>query len=247
MSAKSGALAAASVRDTDIYCTLVVMSPKPQHQPPRAIGYLRVSTSEQTDSGAGLAAQRSALQAEADRRGWDITFAEDAGYSAKDLNRPALTAALVELDAHRADVLMVAKLDRLSRSVHDFTGIVARASKRQWSVVCLDLGIDTTSPTGNLMANIVASTAEYERQLIGQRTKDALAAKRAAGVRLGRPQSLPLDVVRRVVEERQAGRSFRAIAAGLDADRVPTARGGGVWHASTVRAVAESQAAQLIH
>lgn len=222
------------------------MAPDLRHEPARAIGYVRVSTAEQAGSGAGLDAQRAALQAEADRRGWDLVLVEDAGYSAKDLDRPGLRRALEDLDAHRADILMVSKLDRLSRSVHDFTGVLAQAAKRDWSVVCLDLGVDTTSPAGELQAHVVASMAHYERRLIGQRTKDALAARKAAGVRLGRPQVLPADVVARIVAEKAAGRSLRAIGAGLEADGVATARGGSTWHASAVRAVLASQAAQQL-
>jgi DNA invertase Pin-like site-specific DNA recombinase len=219
------------------------MTPDLHHQPPKALGYLRVSTEEQASSGAGLAAQRAALEAEAQRRGWDLELVEDAGVSAKDLNRPALTEALARLDAHQADVLLVTKLDRLSRSVHDFTGLLARAQRCRWSLVCLDLGVDTTTPAGELQAHVVASMAHYERRLIGQRTKDALAAKKAAGVRLGRPQSLPLEVVRRVVAERDAGRTWQSIADALVSDGVPTARGGTTWRVSTVQAVYKSQAA----
>src|SRR4051794_29938711 len=98
------------------------MAPALNHQPPRALGYCRVSTGGQVDSGAGLDAQRTALQAEADRRGWKLELVIEEGLSAKDLNRPALSAALARLDKGEADVLMVSKLDRLSRSVKDFGG-----------------------------------------------------------------------------------------------------------------------------
>lgn len=219
------------------------MAPALIHQPPRAIGYLRVSTDEQVGSGLGLAAQRAALVAEAERRGWTLELVEEDGRSGKDLNRPVLAAALDRLDRHEADVLVVAKLDRLSRSVHDFSGLLLRAQRCGWSIVLLDLGIDTTTPTGELMGNIVASTAQYERRLIGQRTRDALAAKKAAGVRLGRPQTLSGDVVARIVAAHRDGKSLRRIGAELEADGVPTARGGATWQASTIKAVLGSQAA----
>ncbi|SDN51241.1 Site-specific DNA recombinase [Klenkia soli] len=188
-------------------------------------------------------AQRAALRAEAERRGWDLELVEDAGYSAKDLNRPALTDALERLDRHRADVLVVSKLDRLSRSVHDFSGLLQRAERRGWSVVIVDLGVDTTTPAGEANATVMSAFAQLERRLIGQRTREALAAKRAAGVRLGRPQALSGDVVARVVGMRRDGASFRTIAAQLQDEGVPTARGGATWHASSVKAVCESQAA----
>lgn len=212
----------------------------------RALGYIRVSTDEQADSGAGLSAQRRALRAEAKRRGWHLELVEDAGYSGKDLNRPALADALDRLDRRRADVLVVSKLDRLSRSVRDFGGLLDRAGKRGWSVVCLDLGVDTTTPVGEFTANVVASASQYERRLIGQRTRDALAERRAAGVVLGRPRVLPVDVVARIVSEHRAGLSMRRIAGGLTADGVPTARGGAAWSSSSVQAVLGSQAAAAV-
>jgi DNA invertase Pin-like site-specific DNA recombinase len=106
--------------------------------------------------------------------------------------------------------------------------------------VALDLGVDTTTAAGEMMANVLASFAQYERRIIGQRTRDALAIKRAQGVRLGRPRTLAGDVRARIVAEREEGRSLRAIAAGLDVDGVATAQGGARWYPSTVRAVLES-------
>ncbi len=210
-----------------------------------ALAYVRVSTLEQRDSGAGLAAQRAAVEAEAARRGWELLeIVEDAATSAT-LDRPGVVEVLARLDRREADVVIVAKLDRLTRSVRDFADLCERATRRGWAIVALDLGVDTTTPVGELVANITASTAQYERRLIGQRTREALAAKRAAGVHLGRPAALPAAVVERIVAERAGGASLRAIAAGLDRDGVSTAHGGTRWHASTVRDVLRSQAAAL--
>jgi DNA invertase Pin-like site-specific DNA recombinase len=217
-----------------------------EEQQVRALGYIRVSTDEQVGSGLGLDAQRATLLAEAERRGWYLDLVVEDGRSAKDLNRPALVEALERLDRKQADVMVVAKLDRLSRSVADFGGLLDRAGKRGWSVVCLDLGVDTTTPVGEFTANVVASASQYERRLIGQRTREALAVKRAQGVRLGRPSVLPAVVVGRIVAEQRSGRSFRAIAAGLTADGVPTARGGATWSSSSVQSVLRSQDAAAL-
>jgi DNA invertase Pin-like site-specific DNA recombinase len=203
----------------------------------RALGYVRVSTDGQVDSGAGLAAQRAALTAEADRRGWSLELVTEDGLSAKDLNRPALVEALARLDRHDADLLMVSKLDRLSRSVHDFSGLLDRAKRRGWALVCLDIGVDSSTVAGEFMANMIANAAQYERRLIGQRTSAAMQAKRQAGATFGRPDRVPAEVVARVVAERAAGRSLAAIAAGLDADEVPTAHKGRRWYPSTVAAM----------
>ena len=215
--------------------------------PARVVGYLRVSTSEQADSGAGLDAQRTAITAEAARRGWTLVEVfTDAGLSGKTLRRPGLDAALAAVTDGGADVLVVAKLDRLSRSVVDFGLLLDRAQRQGWGVVALDLGVDTTTPAGELVANVMAAVAQWERRVIGQRTKDGLAAKRAGGVRLGRPSVLPADVVDRVVAERAAGRSLQAIADRLNADGVPTARGFGVWLQQSVGALLRSQAARQL-
>lgn len=211
----------------------------------RALGYVRVSTDQQVTSGLGLDAQRRALRAEARHRGWQLELVVEDGLSAKDLRRPSLTAALERLDRGDAELLVASKLDRLSRSVADFGGLLDRAKRRGWAVVLLDLGVDTTTPAGELTANVVASTAQYERRLIGQRTRDALAEARSRGVRLGRPQVLPEDVVARIVSEQRHGMSLLRIAFGLTSDEIATARGGSAWSASSVQAVLRSQAGQL--
>lgn len=211
----------------------------------RVIAYVRVSTEEQRGSGAGLAAQRAAILAECQRRGWRLVdVIEDAGYSAKDLKRPGVRIALELLREGGADALVAAKLDRLSRSMLDFAGIMAAAQKQGWGLIALDCAVDTTTPAGEAMANVLATFAQFERRLISQRTKDALAAKRAQGVRLGRPRRLPQRVVKRILQERAEGRTLSAIAEGLNQDRVPTAQGGQRWYPSTVRAVLRSSELQ---
>ncbi|GAB2736780.1 recombinase family protein [Sinomonas soli] len=220
------------------------MPTKPRHSPPRAIGYVRVSTEEQVVSGLGLDAQRREIQAKADAAGWRLEFIEDAGLSGKSMARPGIQDALQRLNARKADILVVAKLDRLSRSLADGAAVMQQAMRRGWSLVSCDAGdIDMSTPTGEALAGSMLVFSQLERRLIGQRTAAALAVKRANGVRLGRPQALSDDVVRRVLEQREAGLSMAAIAAGLEADSVPTAREGSHWHASTVRAVLLSQRA----
>ena len=97
--------------------------------------------------------------------------------------------------------------------------------------------MDTSTPAGEMMANVLATFAQFERRMIGQRTKDALAQKRAAGVRLGRPRSLSEQVVQRIVNQRATGETLQSIADGLNTDGVATAQGGSLWRPSSVRAV----------
>lgn len=205
------------------------------------IGYLRVSTEEQAVSGLGLADQRTVIAVEAERRGWtDVKYLADEGFSAKNLSRPAIATALDMLGRGDASILVVSKLDRLSRSLLDFATLMDRAKREGWQLVVLDLAIDTTAPSGALMANVMACFAEYERQLIGARTSAALQQLKAQGKRLGRPRTLPAEVTERVVRERSTGMTLAAIARGLNADAVPTARAGACWYPSTVRAVLRS-------
>ena len=179
----------------------------------RVIGYVRVSTDEQSVSGAGLEAQRRAIAAECKRRGWELVRTlEDHGYSAKDLRRPGVREALQTLEAGEASALVVAKLDRLSRSMLDFTGLMGKAQRQGWALVALDCAVDTSTASGEAMANMLATFAQFERRLIGQRTREALAMKRASGVRLGRPPTVPQKIVQRIQRQRARGDSLRAIA-----------------------------------
>jgi DNA invertase Pin-like site-specific DNA recombinase len=149
--------------------------------------------------------------------------------------RPGLEVALEAVEGGEAEALVVAKLDRLSRSLLDFAGLIERARKRGWSLVALDLGVDTSTPSGEMMASVLATFAQFERRLIGQRTKDALAVKRAQGVRLGRPRAMSTESVARVQELAALGLSSAAIARRLNGEAVPTPTGRGCWHPPGVR------------
>jgi len=204
----------------------------------RVIGYVRVSSDEQAMSGAGLEAQRRAIVAECRRRGWQIVrVIEDAGYSAKDFKRPGVQEAMRALEAGEANALVVAKLDRLSRSMLDFTAVMAKAQKQNWALVALDCAVDTTTPAGEAMAHVLATFAQFERRLIAERTKAALAVKKAQGVRLGRPASIPPTLAKRIRRMRETGITLQAICDTLNADGVPTPRGGALWRPTSLRAV----------
>lgn len=208
----------------------------------RVVAYIRVSTEEQHESGLGLDDQRSRIMRDVSARGWELVELFSDTASGKDLRRPGLARALRALGAGSADALVVAKLDRLTRSLLDFAGLMERAREEGWAFVSLDLGVDTTTAAGELVANVIASVAQWERRMIGERTKAALAALRARGVRLGRPRTLTDKVVGRIVDDREAGLSLQAIADRLNEARTPTAQGGKRWYASTVRAVLQSVA-----
>lgn len=219
----------------------------PKQSSDLVLAYLRVSTEEQAVSGLGLADQRQTIAQEADRKGWsNLEFVTDEGYSAKSLARPGITDALERLRRGQASVLVVSKLDRLSRSLLDFAGLMDRAKREGWRLVVLDLAIDTTTASGALMANVMASFAEYERRLIADRTSAALQAKKARGERLGRPRSTSDGVLARVVRERASGAPLRVIADGLNRDGVSTSQGGLRWYASSVSALLRSSELDLL-
>lgn len=203
------------------------------------VGYVRVSTEEQGDSGAGLSAQELAIQADIKRRDWKLLeLHTDVASGKSRAKRPGLDAALAAVRDGSAGTLMVAKLDRLSRSLVDFAAIMKDARDGGWNLVALDLGVDLSTPAGEFLANVMASAAQWERRIIGQRTSDALRAKQAAGVVLGRPTAVDAEVRDFIVHRRAAGLPYSAIAEQLNIRAIPTPQGGKKWYPSSVRAVA---------
>lgn len=211
---------------------------KDPNAPKRVIGYVRVSTDEQADSGAGLTAQRRAIEAECQRQGWTLVeVAEDAGYSAKTLKRPALQRVLDTLRAGKADVLMAAKVDRLSRSTRDVCELGDMAAFYGFDLSFLDARIDTTTPHGRAQLSMMAIFAQLERELISQRTIEALAVKKSQGVNLGRPVTTTDCTAVKIALMREDGLTIRAIADRLNEERVPTSQGGSKWHPTSVARV----------
>ncbi len=203
-----------------------------------ALGYARCSTQEQADTGNGLAAQEKAIRAECQRRDWTLLdVARDEGHSGKNLDRPALHGALQQIAAGEAGGLVVAKLDRASRSVVDFGRLLEWFDAADATLVALDLGMDTSTSSGRLVANVMASVAEWERSVIGERTRDALAARKAQGLPISRPAVTgPLaDTIR---ELRDSGATYQTIADTLNTDNVPTLRGAARWRVSSVQSAA---------
>jgi DNA invertase Pin-like site-specific DNA recombinase len=202
----------------------------------RAIAYCRVSTDEQARYGYGLEAQVKAIEPAVATRGWELldTIVDD-GMSGKDLERPGLCRALQMLADREADALVVAKLDRLSRSVVDFGVLLEWFTEAEATLLALDLDVDTSSPGGRLVANVFASVAEWERETIAARTRDALGVLRASGRPTGRPAVADRpEIEARIRGMRDAGMTLQAIADKLNEEGVPTARGATKWRPSSV-------------
>lgn len=178
------------------------------------IGYLRVSTDEQADSGGGLSAQRERIGEEAARRGWTISeWCVDEGFSGKDTRRPGLQDALERCGAGEADGIIVAKLDRLSRSVYDTSGMMADALAQKWVLVSLDPQVDMTTAYGKAMAQMAMVFAELERELIATRTREAMQALIAQDHAEGLPSRFgPKVQVSRAVEERILSMARRKVS-----------------------------------
>lgn len=205
-------------------------------------GYSRVSTEEQADSRNGLEAQRAAIDAEAKRRGWTVEQYADKGASGKYING-SLREVLQLLASGQGDGLIVAKLDRLARSVVHAANIIQDAQDQGWSLVVLDINLDLSTAAGRMMARTVVNFAEYERELISERTKAGLAAKKRRGEPIGRPRLAKPGVVRRIVLDRNSGLSFAKIATALEAEGVLSPAGRPNWQPSTVRRIYQSSTA----
>lgn len=207
----------------------------------RAITYARVSTGKQASSGLSLDDQRERCTALIRERGWEIVAEHvDAGRSGRSMSaRPELKQALDRLDAGDADVLICAKFDRLARSLIDLSRIMQRAQAHGWNLVVLDLDLDLASASGRMVAHIIGAVAQYESDLISERTTMAHRQMHKRGRRSGqRPQTD--EATRRLIAKgRKAERSYRQIADDLNARGIPTARGAR-WYAASVRQVERS-------
>jgi DNA invertase Pin-like site-specific DNA recombinase len=218
----------------------------------QVIGYVRVSTVEQGDSGAGLEAQRRTITAYCQSRGWTLVRVEqDVTSGASTNGRHGLADALAAIRRGEAGTLVVAKLDRLSRSVGDFARLLDDARHEGWNLAVLDLGVDLSTPMGEAAAGMASVFAQFERRVIGERTKAALAVKRSQGVRLGRPRLIDDTLRRRIRRYRgpttasgrpgKGGHTLQWIADKLNSDGTPTAKGGR-WQPSTIVRVLKSGA-----
>lgn len=223
----------------------------------QAVGYIRVSTTEQATDGVSLDTQRTRIAAWCEANEYELTALHaDAGLSGKRAdNRPGLQAALADA-SKRKGALIVYSLSRLARSIQDAIAISGRLSKAGADLVSLTEKIDTTSASGRLFFHLFSALGQFESELIGERTSAAMRHKQALGeyiggaapygYRLADDGALVADEVEQrtiglVVAHRAAGWSLRKIAAALDTASIRPRRGER-WHPQTVaRIVAATQ------
>jgi site-specific DNA recombinase len=224
--------------------------------PKTAIGYVRVSTQEQATDGVSLDAQRDRLRTYCKLNGIKlIDIKADEGYSGSNLDRPGLQAALQMIRRGRVNTLIVAKLDRLSRSLRDVCTIVEELfSEERNHLLSLCGMVNTHSAAGRMVLMNLANYCQYEREMISERTRDALQHMKRQGIRLGpahygyelgqqldeqgRRVLVPVEreqaVITQIVALRDQGLSFRDVARRLNEDQIP-ARRGGAWRINGVR------------
>src|SRR5712692_2813526 len=207
----------------------------------KAIGYVRVSTEKQADFGVSLEAQTAKIRAMAVVQGAELVdVLIDAGESAKSLHRPGMARLLAMVDAGAVETVIIAKLDRLTRSVADLAELLKRFERRGVSLVSVADALDTRSAAGRLVLNIMVSVSQWEREAIGERTRDAMRHKRAKGERVGtlpygaqvaadgvqlEPDVLEQGILSRIRDLSAEGLTTRQVAAELNRQGLTTRRG----------------------
>jgi DNA invertase Pin-like site-specific DNA recombinase len=176
--------------------------------------YARVSTMDQNPE-----VQLAPLRAYATRRAVEALEFIDHGISGAKDSRPGLDRTMEAARRREVTGVVVTKLDRIARSVRHLTQLAAEFENLGVDLVVLDQAIDTGTPSGRLLFHVLGAIAEFERDLIRDRTQAGLAAARLRGKRLGRPSALDAAQRRRLRRLWQAGRSQREIARVLDVSK----------------------------
>ncbi|MEP7304170.1 MAG: recombinase family protein [Acidobacteriota bacterium] len=208
------------------------------------LGYVRVSTEKQADEGLSLEAQTVKIRQMADLRDLALTEGDvisDAGESAKSLNRPGLTWLLAQVDAGAVGTVIIAKLDRLTRSTRDLWPLIEHFERRHVTLISVAETLDTSTAMGRAMLNIIATLSQWEREAIGERTRDVLRHKKAKGERVGtlpfgfrlvagsrsqlEPDVVEQDKLALIRNLKAAGGSTRKISDALNEAGLTTRRG----------------------
>jgi DNA invertase Pin-like site-specific DNA recombinase len=194
------------------------------------IAYLRVAPRERAGERPGLDAQREALERAARERGWEIVAVQEDVRSGRTLRRPGLRAALAACRGGEAQGIAVARLDRLTYSLIDLAEIVREAVDGGFTIVSLQPDVDLSAGGGRAVGEVLAEAATWQPRAI-------TTAGRALAGRPGRPSSTPPAVAARIRELRGRGMTLQAICDTLNAERIPTPRGGAEWRPTSLRSV----------
>lgn len=203
-----------------------------------AIAYLRVSTTEQGSSGLGLEAQITTISDYCRANGITLVATVTEVMSGKSLrNRPELTAALARMTKGEASMLIASNVSRLARSVADLSSMLELAERKGFAIGTCDGGVDTATPQGKMLTQILGVASEYERRMVSERTKKALAAARERGVVLGARKEIDQALEDSIVTRALDGETYATIADSLNAQEITTPRGA-TWTPQGVRKVA---------
>jgi len=218
--------------------------------PSTVIGYVRVSSEEQAASGLSIAAQVDRIRAYCAAREWTLAgIVTDAGESARTLDRPGMAKVREIMRERLVDGVVAVKLDRLTRSVRDLHALLQLSGDTGVALVSVSESMDTSNAAGRLMLNMLGAIAEWEREVIAERTVAALAVKRARGERVSRYAPMGAGMSIQAAHEREAmaevermleagAPSLRSIAATL-AEHGYRNRAGGRYHPSAVKRIVD--------
>jgi DNA invertase Pin-like site-specific DNA recombinase len=162
-----------------------------------------------------------------------VKVIRDEGYSAKHLKRPGLEALIALVTSRQVEAVLVYKLDRLTRSVADLDKLIKLFERHGVALVSLQESLDATTATGRLMMNLLASVSQWEREVIGERTSDALQHLKAQGKRYCHTVYEDVEVIALMHRLRAQGYSYAHIAEHFNHAGIPTAQGR-PWHAMVV-------------
>ena len=202
----------------------------------QVVGYIRVSTEDQAREGVSLAAQRAKIDAYALVKDWRVVEVIQDDMTAKHLRRRGVQRLLALVARRQVGAVIVYKLDRLTRSVKDLNSLVELFDKKEVALVSLQESLDTTTASGRLMMNLLASVSQWEREVIGERTRDAMQHLKAQGQVYSRPVFEDAATLAQIHTRRAAGATLQEIADELTAAGVPTVRGG-VWAPATMMGI----------
>jgi DNA invertase Pin-like site-specific DNA recombinase len=173
----------------------------------KAALYARVSKADESQDPEN---QLMRLVAYANERGWEIFDRYVDMASGADAHRPELDRMMRDAKARRFSLVLTTKVDRMARSTINLYAILSELESRGLKFECTDQDVSTNTPTGKLLLSVLAGVAEFERELIRERTKAGLVRAKAQGTRLGRPEAT-IDI-EKVKELRASGKGLRTIA-----------------------------------
>jgi DNA invertase Pin-like site-specific DNA recombinase len=210
----------------------------------RLTGYIRTSTRDQT---LGLVTQRKTIEQYCDSKGWELAgFEQDQASGRSTRKRPGFARAQAACRSGSSEGIIASHVSRLSRSIVDLGMLLQDAERHGYTVVAVDIGCDTSSAQGQLIAGVLGSVAAWESAINSERTRAALGVLKNQGRKLGNDdfKGVDQDTIDRICFLRASGLTFAAIADRLEAEGYEKPQGGRVWRGSTISRILRREAAR---